>query len=71
MLYRKLGNTGINASVLGIDTSVTEFPIQHNTGINASVLGFGAMRLPQIDDGTVDLERSVPLVRAGGLSRDV
>ncbi len=36
-----------------------------DTGIQASVLGFGAMRLPSHEDGTVDLERSVPLLRHG------
>jgi uncharacterized protein len=33
------------------------------TGIQVSILGFGAMRLPQLADGTVDLEKSVPLLR--------
>jgi uncharacterized protein len=36
-----------------------------NTGIEVSVLGFGAMRLPQLADGTVDLEKSIPLLRRG------
>jgi uncharacterized protein len=35
------------------------------TGIKVSVLGFGAMRLPSLEDGTVDLEQSVPLLRRG------
>ncbi len=34
-----------------------------NTGIEVSILGFGAMRLPQLEDGTCDLEKSVPLLR--------
>ncbi len=33
------------------------------TGIQVSILGFGAMRLPSLSDGTVDLEQSVPLLR--------
>jgi uncharacterized protein len=33
------------------------------TGIRVSILGFGAMRLPALADGTVDLEKSVPLLR--------
>jgi hypothetical protein len=33
------------------------------TGIQVSILGFGAMRLPEMADGTVDLEKSVPLLR--------
>ena len=35
------------------------------TGIRASVLGFGAMRLPSLEDGSVDLDQSVPLLRRG------
>jgi predicted aldo/keto reductase-like oxidoreductase len=35
------------------------------TGINVSALGFGAMRLPQREDKTVDLEQGVPLLRRG------
>jgi predicted aldo/keto reductase-like oxidoreductase len=35
------------------------------TGIQASILGFGAMRLPTLEDGAVDLEKSVPLLRRG------
>ena len=35
------------------------------TGARVSVLGFGAMRLPHLEDGTVDLEASVPLLRRG------
>jgi hypothetical protein len=35
------------------------------TGKKVSVLGFGAMRLPTLEDGTVDLEQSVPLLRRG------
>ena len=35
------------------------------TGIEVSLLGFGAMRLPQREDGTCDLEVSVPLLRRG------
>ena len=33
------------------------------TGIEVSILGFGAMRLPQLEDGTCDLAKSVPLLR--------
>ncbi len=33
------------------------------TGISVSTLGFGAMRLPQHDDGTCDIEKSTPLIR--------
>jgi len=36
-----------------------------NTGIEVSVLGFGAMRLPEREDGTCDVEKSVPLLRQG------
>jgi predicted aldo/keto reductase-like oxidoreductase len=35
------------------------------TGLDVSVLGFGAMRLPQLEDGTCDIETSVPLLRRG------
>jgi predicted aldo/keto reductase-like oxidoreductase len=35
------------------------------TGIQVSALGFGAMRLPTLKDGTVDLEKSAPLLRRG------
>ena len=35
------------------------------TGVQASVLGFGAGRLPTQEDGTCDLEKSVPLLRRG------
>ena len=35
------------------------------TGIQVSALGFGAMRLPQREDKTVDLEQSVPMLRRG------
>ena len=35
------------------------------TGIRASVLGFGAMRLPSHEDGKVDLDKAVPLLRRG------
>jgi predicted aldo/keto reductase-like oxidoreductase len=35
------------------------------TGIQTSVLGFGAMRLPTHEDGTCDLDKSVPLLRRG------
>ena len=30
-----------------------------------SILGFGAMRLPTLEDGTCDVEKSVPLLRRG------
>ncbi len=33
------------------------------TGIEASILGYGAMRLPQLEDKTCDLEQSVPMLR--------
>lgn len=36
-----------------------------NTGIQVSVLGFGAMRLPQLQNKTVDLEAAVPLLQRG------
>ncbi|RKY66327.1 MAG: aldo/keto reductase [Candidatus Latescibacterota bacterium] len=36
-----------------------------NTGIKVSVLGFGAMRLPNKEDGTCDYEKSIPLLRRG------
>lgn len=35
------------------------------TGLQVSALGFGAMRLPQREDKTVDLEQSVPMLRRG------
>jgi hypothetical protein len=35
------------------------------TGKEVSMLGFGAMRLPQTEDGTCDYEKSVPLLRQG------
>jgi len=35
------------------------------TGLNVSILGFGAMRLPTLKDKTVDLEKSLPLLRRG------
>ncbi|MHB0878134.1 MAG: aldo/keto reductase [Anaerolineae bacterium] len=34
-------------------------------GYRASALGFGAMRLPAHEDGTVDLEQAVPLLKLG------
>lgn len=36
-----------------------------NLGIQVSALGFGAMRLPAGEDGKVDLEQSVPILRRG------
>lgn len=36
-----------------------------NTGRTVSMLGFGAMRLPQREDGTCDYEKSIPLLRQG------
>ena len=36
-----------------------------NTGAEVSVLGFGAMRLPSHEDGTCDLEQSVPILQRG------
>ena len=35
------------------------------TGAEVSVLGFGAMRLPTLEDGTCDIEASVPILQAG------
>ncbi len=35
------------------------------TGYQISNLGFGAMRLPTLEDGTVDLEKSVPMLQKG------
>lgn len=35
------------------------------TGRDVSMLGFGAMRLPSLEDGTCDYERSVPMLRKG------
>jgi predicted aldo/keto reductase-like oxidoreductase len=35
------------------------------TGAQVSILGYGAMRLPTIEDGTCDIEKSVPLLRRG------
>jgi predicted aldo/keto reductase-like oxidoreductase len=35
------------------------------TGRDVSMLGYGAMRLPQLEDGTCDYEKSVPLLRHG------
>ncbi|MCM8789001.1 MAG: aldo/keto reductase, partial [Candidatus Omnitrophica bacterium] len=34
-----------------------------NTPYNVSMLGFGAMRLPQLPDGTVDFDRSTQLIK--------
>ena len=36
-----------------------------NTGIQVSTLGYGAMRLPQLEDKKVDLEKSIPLLQHG------
>ena len=36
-----------------------------STGRDVSMLGFGAMRLPQRDDGTCDYEKAVPLLERG------
>jgi len=36
-----------------------------NTPYKVKRLGFGAMRLPTLDDGTVDFDRSTPLLRYG------
>ncbi|NSW53263.1 MAG: aldo/keto reductase [Anaerolineae bacterium] len=36
-----------------------------NTGAMVSTLGFGAMRLPTHEDGTCDIEKSVPLLQRG------
>ncbi|TVQ28694.1 MAG: aldo/keto reductase [Spirochaetaceae bacterium] len=36
-----------------------------STGRDVSMLGFGAMRLPQNEDGTCDYDASVPLLRQG------
>ena len=35
------------------------------TGISVSSLGFGAMRLPTLEDGAVDLDKAVPLLQLG------
>jgi uncharacterized protein len=35
------------------------------TGLQVSALGFGAMRLPTLAGGAVDLEKSVPILRRG------
>lgn len=35
------------------------------TGLKVSNLGFGAMRLPTLEDGTVDLEQGVPMLQKG------
>ncbi|MEE4195399.1 MAG: aldo/keto reductase [Anaerolineae bacterium] len=35
------------------------------TGYQISNLGFGAMRLPTLEDGTVDLEKGVPMLQRG------
>lgn len=35
------------------------------TGARVSILGFGAMRLPTLEDGTCDVEQSLPLLRRG------
>jgi len=35
------------------------------TGLKVSALGFGAMRLPTLQDGTCDLEQSVPMLQRG------
>jgi hypothetical protein len=34
-----------------------------NTGLKASTLGFGVMRLPSLEDGACDYERSVPILQ--------
>ena len=36
-----------------------------NTGKMVSVLGYGAMRLPTLEDGNCDIEKSIPLLRRG------
>ena len=35
------------------------------TGFQASILGYGAMRLPALANGKVDLEKAVPMLRRG------
>lgn len=42
-----------------------QYRLYGKTGIRVSALGFGAMRLPQLEDKTVDLEQSVPMLRRG------
>lgn len=42
-----------------------QYRLYGKTGIHVSALGFGAMRLPQLEDKTVDLEQSVPMLRRG------
>ena len=36
-----------------------------STGREVSTLGFGAMRLPQLEDGTCDYEKAVPMLQKG------
>jgi predicted aldo/keto reductase-like oxidoreductase len=36
-----------------------------NLGFEVSALGFGAMRLPNLEDGTCDYDRAVPMLRRG------
>ena len=42
-----------------------QFRTLGKTGIQTSILGYGAMRLPSQEDGTCDIEKSVPLLRRG------
>ena len=35
------------------------------TGVQVSIMGYGAMRLPTLEDGTCDVEKSLPLLRRG------
>ena len=42
-----------------------QFRTLGKTGIQTSILGYGAMRLPSLEDGTCDIEKSVPLLRRG------
>ena len=42
-----------------------QFRTLGKTGIETSILGYGAMRLPTLEDGACDIEKSVPLLRRG------
>ncbi len=42
-----------------------QYRIYGKTGLRVSALGYGAMRLPKKEDGTCDLNLSVPMLRKG------